>query len=72
MYLHENWILYCKQDVLLCVNTVKFRPSLLQKLRSPTDKVKSELVNSGTPCSRYEGWLYCQHHAHYMPHSNLI
>jgi len=30
------------------------------------------LVNSGTPCSLYEGWLYCQHHEHYMLHSNLI
>ena len=35
-------------------------------------KVKSELVNSGTPCSLYVGWLYCQHHEHYMLHSNLI
>jgi len=46
--------------------------SLLRKLRSPTDKLKSKLVNSGTPCSLYEGWLYCQRHVHYMLHSNLI
>jgi len=43
---------YIVNRMFCCVqNTVKFRPSLLRKLRSPTDKVKSELVTSGTPCS---------------------
>jgi len=48
-----------------CVH-VKFRPSLLYTKTAIfyRHKVKSELVNSWTPCSLYEGWLYCQHHAH--------